>query len=48
MWHLGLSEAPNTPAEALITGREMMFVSHSGPDHPFGEDAAVASFTKVT
>ena len=28
MYHLGLSEAPNGLAEALITGRELMFVSH--------------------
>lgn len=28
MWHLGLSEAPNELAEALITGRELMFISH--------------------
>lgn len=28
MYHLGLSEAPNGLAEALITERELMFVSH--------------------
>lgn len=28
MYHLGLSEAPNGLAEALINGRELMFVSH--------------------
>ena len=28
MYHLGLSEAPNGLAEALIAGRELMFVSH--------------------
>ncbi len=28
MYHLGLSEAPNGLAEALIIGRELMFVSH--------------------
>ncbi len=28
MWHLGLCEAPNGLAEALIAGRELMFVSH--------------------
>ena len=41
MWHLPLFEAPNGLAEALITGREKMFISHfmrqqtydpSGPD----------------
>ena len=28
MWHLPLFEAPNGLAEALITGREKMFISH--------------------
>ena len=31
MYHLGLSEAPNGLDEALITGRELMFVSHFMP-----------------
>ena len=48
MYHLGLSEAPNGLAEALIAGRERMFVSHfmrqqtydpTGPD-----DDAVAEY----
>jgi len=49
MWHLGWSEAPNGLAEALITGREMMFVSHfirqqtydpTGPDEEGLEEYA--------
>lgn len=49
MWHLGLSEAPNGLAEALITGRELMFVSHfmrrqtydpTGPDEVALEEYA--------
>ncbi len=49
MYHLGLSEAPNGLAEALITGRELMFVSHfmrqqtydpTGPDEDALEEYA--------
>ncbi len=49
MWHLGLFEAPNGLAEALITGREKLFVDHfmlqqtydpSGPDDEALEEYA--------
>ena len=48
MYHLGLSEAPNGLAEALIAGREGMFVSHFMRQQtydPTGPDAdAVAEY----